>query len=249
MTVAEFDDIEYEGIGADSHIDVRSERCFRDHSPSDTIISLDDDGQALYTCPVPSFQVISQHHPRLDLDPLKEQPGRQPESITKLESSSVTSILSHNGLITATQQRQLSPLSRYRQDEQGHERRALGMKEGEHRLDLNVDGPLPRPGEANGIAKCSKPSVISSLQLSPTSQQTPSSGPIPSASPESSSAAERLREVLEVIETPGWNEKVSPEEQADYLRRVYHAAETTSPVRDEPEGGEASQGSQEESAD
>lgn len=47
MTVAEFDDIEYEGIGGDSHIDVRSERCFRDHSPGDTVISLSDDGQAL----------------------------------------------------------------------------------------------------------------------------------------------------------------------------------------------------------
>lgn len=47
LNMAEFDDIEYEGIGEDRHIVVGSERCFRDYSPGDTIISLSDNGQNL----------------------------------------------------------------------------------------------------------------------------------------------------------------------------------------------------------
>ena len=39
-------DIEYEGIADGRSIRVGSERCFRDYSPSETILSLSDDGRA-----------------------------------------------------------------------------------------------------------------------------------------------------------------------------------------------------------
>ncbi|KAI2782616.1 hypothetical protein F4815DRAFT_427851 [Daldinia loculata] len=255
MTVAEFDDIEYEGIGGDSHIDVRSERCFRDHSPGDTVISLSDDGQALYTYPIPSFQALSQSHPRPDLSPQQTQSHRHHGNITETENLDAPSILSYDTLIAMQHHAQpgsvrgLSPLTRYRRDTQGHERLALGMKAEDLGSHLDIESPPPCLKKANGVSKCSKTSIISSLRLSPAPHQTSSASPIPSMDPEISSAAEQLRELLNVIEAPGWNEEVSPEEQAEYLRRTYYEAEATGPVRDEPERDKAAQGSQAESTD
>ncbi|KAI0843877.1 hypothetical protein F5Y00DRAFT_250069 [Daldinia vernicosa] len=226
MTVAEFDDIEYEGIGGDSHIDVRSERCFRDHSPGDTVISLSDDGQALYTYPIPSFHALSQSHPRPDLSSQQTQSHRNYNGVTETESPGGPRILCYDTLISIQQHEQpgsvrgLSPLTRYRRDTQGHERLALGMKAEDLGSHLDLESPPPCSKKANGVLKCSKPSIISSLHLSPASHQTPSSSPIPSMDPETSSAAEQLRELLNVIETPGWDEDVSPEEQAEYLLRT-----------------------------
>ncbi|KAI0105939.1 hypothetical protein F4814DRAFT_452318 [Daldinia grandis] len=226
MTVAEFDDIEYEGIGGHSHIDVRSERCFRDHSPSDTVISLSDDGQALYTCPIPSFQALSQNHPRPDLSAQQTQSHRHHAGVAETEDPNGPSILRYDTLV-ATQQhaqqdsvRGLSPLTRYRRDTQGHERLALGMKVKDLESHPNLEGPPPCPKITNGGLKCSKAPAASSLHLSPASHQNPSASPIPSIDPKTSSAAEQLREILDIIETPGWDEEVSPEEQAEYLRRT-----------------------------
>ena len=41
------DEIDYVGIGEDRSIRVGSDRCFRDYSPGDTILSLSDDGRAM----------------------------------------------------------------------------------------------------------------------------------------------------------------------------------------------------------
>ncbi len=40
-------EIEYEGIADDRSIRVGSQRCFRDYSPSETDLSLSDDGRAM----------------------------------------------------------------------------------------------------------------------------------------------------------------------------------------------------------
>lgn len=41
------DGIEYEGIADDRSIQAGSDRCFRDYSPGDTVLSLSDDGRAM----------------------------------------------------------------------------------------------------------------------------------------------------------------------------------------------------------
>lgn len=41
------DGIEYEGMAEDRTIRIGSDRCFRDYSPGDTVLSLSDDGRAL----------------------------------------------------------------------------------------------------------------------------------------------------------------------------------------------------------
>ncbi|OTB17388.1 hypothetical protein K445DRAFT_374547 [Daldinia sp. EC12] len=265
MTVAEFDDIEYEGIGGESHIDVRSERCFRDHSPCDTVISLGDDGQVLYTCPVPSFRALSQTHPRPDSSSQLVQSDGDPGSVTETESSSVLSALSCDTLIAIQKYAQpgsgrgLSPITRYCRDVQEHERLALGMKAEDMQSNLESQSPAPCPEKANGVVKSGQTSAVSSLHFSLAQRQTSSTDQGPSTSSEMSSPAEKLRSLLEIIGTPGWNDEVSPEEQAEYLRRAVelakicvmlkYEAETTGPVRDEPKRSEATQGSQAESPD
>ena len=47
MMASSNDDIDYEGIGEDRSIRVGSDRCFRDYSPGDTVLSLSDDGRAM----------------------------------------------------------------------------------------------------------------------------------------------------------------------------------------------------------
>lgn len=43
--MAEIDDgLDYEGIAEDRSIRVGSDRCFRDYSPGDTVLSFSDDG-------------------------------------------------------------------------------------------------------------------------------------------------------------------------------------------------------------
>ncbi|KAK6948975.1 hypothetical protein Daesc_009047 [Daldinia eschscholtzii] len=209
MTVAEFDDIEYEGIGGESHIDVRSERCFRDHSPCDTVISLGDDGQVL---PDSSSQLV--------------QPDGDPGSTTETENSSVLSALSCDTLIAIQKYAQpgsgrgLSPLTRYCRDVQEHERLALGMKAEDMQSNLESQSLPSRPQKANGVVKSGQTSAVSSLHLSLAQRQTSSTDQGPSANSEMSSPAEQLRSLLEIIGTPGWNDEVSPEEQAEYLRRA-----------------------------
>ncbi|KAI0839208.1 hypothetical protein F5Y06DRAFT_286715 [Hypoxylon sp. FL0890] len=210
--MAEFDDIEYEGIGEERHIIVGSDRCFRDYSPGGTIISLSDDGQALYSCPVPSFPDPPESHPGLEPSPPQSMSQRCYGGATGAANSSVSLSL-NRGMLAAIQQRSpsfveggLSPLTRYRRDAQTHEQLALGIKSDDIQLPLC---PTPRPRE-NGHGQSS----ISSLHLSSSPNPTRSTGP------GTSSAAEQLREVLGVIESPAWEDGMSPEEQAEHLRRA-----------------------------
>ncbi|KAI0137633.1 hypothetical protein F4776DRAFT_102578 [Hypoxylon sp. NC0597] len=214
--MAEFDDIEYEGIGGDRHISVGSDRCFRDYSPGNTVISLSDDGQALYSCRIPSFPDPLQSHSGLGSSTSQPQSRRCFRSATGGDLSSATSPL-NRGALTVIQQRppscfeaEPSPLTRYRRDEQTHEKVALGIKSGDFKLPPCPESPTPRPRE-NGHGR---PSTISSLHLSSCPNPTPSTGP------GTSSAAEQLREVLDVIESPEWEDGMSPEEQAEHLRRA-----------------------------
>ncbi|XDG08834.1 hypothetical protein ABKA04_008449 [Annulohypoxylon sp. FPYF3050] len=245
--MAEFDDIEYEGIGEDRHIAVGSDRCFRDYSPGDTVISLVNDGQALYSYDIPSFpdstrNISSSSQP---------QYGRSDEDISENNVSNILPLLSHSALIAIQQNiptssgTEVSPLTRYRRDPQAHEQRALGIKPNDSTVYLNFEDPQPLLPETNGKFQSSE---ISSLHLSASPNRTPSTGP------GSSSAAEQLQELLDVIQSPGWEDSMSPEEQAEHLRRALaetvdlkHEIKTPSPVRDESERIEATEGSQEES--
>ncbi|KAI0895463.1 hypothetical protein F4806DRAFT_82714 [Annulohypoxylon nitens] len=187
--MAEFDDIEYEGIGEDRNIAVGSDRCFRDYSPGDTVISLGDDGQALYS---------------------------DGGHISENNISSILPLLSHGALIAIQQSippglgTELSPLTRYRRDPQAHEQRALGIKPNESTFYFDLEDPQPLL-ETNGKSQSSE---ISSLHLSASPNPTQSTGP------GSSSAAEQLQELLNVIQSPGWEDSMSPEEQAEHLRRA-----------------------------
>ncbi|OTA87358.1 hypothetical protein M434DRAFT_399530 [Hypoxylon sp. CO27-5] len=213
--MAEFDDIEYEGVGGDRHIIVGSDRCFRDYSPGNTVINLSDDGQALYSCPVPSFLDPPQEHSGIESSSSQSQSRGCFGSATGAELSGITSS-SNRGSLTAIQQHppslegELSPLTRYRHDAQTHEQLALGIKLGGFRLPPCPASPQPHPRE-NGHGQ---PSTISSLHLSSCPNSTPSTGP------GTSSAAEQLREVLDVIESSEWEDGMSPEEQAEHLRRA-----------------------------
>ncbi|KAI1803616.1 hypothetical protein F4811DRAFT_553695 [Daldinia bambusicola] len=281
MTVAGGDDIEYEGIGGESHISVRSERCFRDHSPGATIISLGDDGQALYTCPIPSFRALAQSNPKPDSSSQLVQSDSHSKRVAEANNTGPLSVLNCDTLIAIEKHVQpgsgvgLSPLTRYRRDVQGHERLALGIKAEDIQSNFGSQTSPPPPGTLNGAVKCGQTSTVSSLHLSLAQHQIQDTDQGPSASSEMSSPAEQLRSLLEIIETPGWNDEVSPEEQAEYLRRVYvypsisllsnladdmmsiakicialkYEAETTGPVRDEPERSEATQDSQAKLAD
>ncbi|KAI2469517.1 hypothetical protein F4781DRAFT_213394 [Annulohypoxylon bovei var. microspora] len=215
--MAEFDDIEYEGIGGDGHIVVESDRCFRDYSPGDTIISLEDDGQEFYSYPIPSFSELSQSHPGLESNSQQPQSQEFNRGIAESETYSILPPLSQETLLAIQQHRSphlkdsYSPLTRYRRDMQAHEQRALGIKPSDSYLHNDLETSPVYSKNANGKLQSSE---ISSLHLSSSPNPTPSTGP------GSSSAAEQLRELLGVIESPAWEDDLSPEEQADHLRRA-----------------------------
>ncbi|KAI1209620.1 uncharacterized protein F4807DRAFT_425630 [Annulohypoxylon truncatum] len=215
--MAEFDDIEYEGIGEDRPIVVESDRCFRDHSPGDTVISLSDDGQALYSCAIPSFSDTPQTFPEPNSNLQQPQSQRSYEAVVETEVPSILCPLSHDALIAMQKhappglQDELSPLIRYRCDPQAHEQRALGIERNDSSLHIGRE-PAPRTSpKANGNLQLSE---ISSLHLSSSPNPTPSTGR------GSSSAAEQLRELVGMIGSPDWEDSLSPEEQAEHLRRA-----------------------------
>lgn len=211
--MAEFDDIEYEGIGEDRHIAVGSDRCFRDYSPGDTVISLGGDGQALYSCDIPSFPDSTRDISSNSRTQYRRVDGDNSET----NISSILPLLSDSALISIQQnippssRTEVSPLTRYRRDPQAHEQRALGIKPNDSTFYLNFEDPQPPLPETNGKFQSLE---ISSLHLSASPNPTPSTGP------GSSSAAEQLQELLDVIQSPGWEDRMSPEEQAEHLRRA-----------------------------
>ncbi|KAI1771972.1 hypothetical protein F4818DRAFT_184623 [Hypoxylon cercidicola] len=200
-----------EGVGGAGSFSVRSGRCFRDYSPSDTTISLSNDGQT-YSCPVPTFP---------DRPGLQTQ-SRSLEHYEDARPSTIPSILSHEALTTQQNSSscladRISPLARFRHDAQSHEQLALGIslaKSGQHPTFM-IPRPLPLVcAQTEGNSRC-EPSEISSLCLSPS----PIAGPTSAKGSETSSAAE-LRELLDVIESPGWKNDVPLEEQVQYLLRA-----------------------------
>ncbi|KAI0881567.1 uncharacterized protein GGS22DRAFT_172474 [Annulohypoxylon maeteangense] len=206
--MAEFDDIEYKGVGEGKHIDVGSDRCFRDYSPGDTVISLSDDGQALYSRAIPNFSEPPQDFPRLSLSSQQPQPERHYGISPPLSHDSLVAIQGHN---PPRLENGLSPLARYRRDPQAHEQIALGIKINDSPLHLDLESTPPVPAEANGKLQSGE---ISSLHLSSSPNPTPSTGR------GSSSAAAQLQELLGMIQSPEWEDNLSPEEQAEHLRRA-----------------------------
>ncbi|KAK7757019.1 hypothetical protein SLS62_001035 [Diatrype stigma] len=125
------DGIEYEGLADDRSIHAGSDRCFRDYSPGDTVLSLSDDGRAIYTRPMPSFP-----------SPTGEED--YPEDVITVATPSKTTDYeavspNHDGgaLFPATGSRRSSsgssnsssrtPMGRFRRDEQPHEKLALQL--------------------------------------------------------------------------------------------------------------------------
>ncbi|KAI1384190.1 uncharacterized protein F4822DRAFT_63097 [Hypoxylon trugodes] len=212
--MAEFNDIEYEGIGGDRNIVVEGDRCFQDYSPSDTILDLSDGGEALYARSVPSFPYASQSH-----EPVP-RPQTNDEAVTEAGTPRTPSMLSHRALVAMQKSTprdptaEQPPLERYRRDIQVYERLSLGIEPSDFGLLPEAIDTSPHPKIGNGKARQSQSSMISSLHLS----LSPS--PVPSTGPETSSAAEQLRELLGVIGSPGWEDDTPPEEQAEHLRKA-----------------------------
>ncbi|RYP71612.1 hypothetical protein DL769_004652 [Monosporascus sp. CRB-8-3] len=133
---ARFNDIEYEGIADDRSIRVGSDRCFRDHSPSDTVLSLSDDGRAIYTGAIPSFG-NSPHGPsgenrHPETASRTSKPASDVSSDTAADSDADGVPLSHGSLLAMGSRPSSSgssrtPLGRFRRDEQAYERLALQL--------------------------------------------------------------------------------------------------------------------------
>ncbi|KAI1396284.1 hypothetical protein F4819DRAFT_491672 [Hypoxylon fuscum] len=205
-------DIEYKGIGGGRQIAIGTEQCFRDHSSIDSTVSLVDDEQELYSRPVPTFLYAS--HRSLARSVSREYL----EVPVAAGSSTVPSTLNRDALfameqsILPRQEHEISPLARYRHDLQSHEQLALGIKLGEMPT-WGIPSSPPTGTQAETRYDVCGPTAISSLRLSPTPSTTP-------AIETDVSSADKLRELLDVIESPRWENDMSPEDQLECLRRI-----------------------------
>ncbi|KAL7620769.1 hypothetical protein AAE478_009767 [Parahypoxylon ruwenzoriense] len=129
--MAKLDEIEYKGIWGAGEIAVGSDRCFRDYSPGDTVVSFSESGQALYLCPIPFFPEPSQSQPE---PTASESPLQAPERhrvTAEHETPNGSIFLSPAALLevdqasSASHNDELSPLSRYLHDVQRDEKLAL----------------------------------------------------------------------------------------------------------------------------
>ncbi|OTB05171.1 hypothetical protein M426DRAFT_320225 [Hypoxylon sp. CI-4A] len=186
----EFKAHKFEDIGEDRNIAVKSDRCLRDYSPDETIISLSDDGKERYSCPVPTFSKPA------DI----QNPQRSLNNDIDTQVPSNTSSLIHDTL--------QEPLSRYIHDAEDHELRALRFSSDGATVRSILRNYSTLRGGNDDEWKHSPPSDISSLQLTPSER------------PGTSTATEQLRKILDVIESPGWEDDASPEKRAEQLRRV-----------------------------
>ncbi|KAI1374190.1 hypothetical protein F4677DRAFT_172827 [Hypoxylon crocopeplum] len=214
--MAEFDDIEYEGIGEDRHILVGSERCFRDYSPGETIISLSDNGQAIYSSPVPTFMDPPGNPPTQPYFQERYGDAVDPESPT------IPFALSRNGLrvaqrYTTSPGNGLSPLTRYCREAQAHEQLALGIVSDDCRQDQSPATSPQYPKSTKEDEKEGMSPPVSSLRLNISPK-----GSIDRNRPSGHEALSgtELREILDKIESAGWEDDTSPEEQMEYLRRA-----------------------------
>ncbi|KAI6081086.1 hypothetical protein F4821DRAFT_250064 [Hypoxylon rubiginosum] len=207
--MAGIDDIELEGVGGAGNISVRSDRCFRDYSPSDTIVSLSssDDGQAFFSRPVPAFIHRSQS-PSTPSLPVKNDDGAsngRPSTIpyhnvlkTEQAAPPCLADLSH-------------PLAKFRYETQSHEQLALGISPAEFGdLAVLVNSPLLPTNHTWQSSGASSSQLLSSDH--PPAVQLTSMNDI--------SPATELRDLLHVIEAPGWKDDVPLEEQVQFLLRA-----------------------------
>ncbi|RYP46479.1 hypothetical protein DL768_007312 [Monosporascus sp. mg162] len=196
----EFDDIEYEGIADDRSIRVGSDRCFRDYSPSDTVLSLSDDGRAIYTGAVPSFQKPPQgpsgenRHPETASGASK--PASDVSSDTAADPDAGGVPLSYGSLLAMGSRPSSSgssgssrtPLGRFRRDEHAYERLALQLSSSDPKVlvsSSSTSGPriittseFRHIRDADSAIDAPLPPLLpESPQLRP--QQQPGDGPPP----------------------------------------------------------------------
>ncbi|RYP07838.1 hypothetical protein DL765_008991 [Monosporascus sp. GIB2] len=197
----EFDDIEYEGIADDRSIRVGSDRCFRDYSPSGTVLSLSDDGKAIYTRAVPSFEnpphCPSGENRHRGTASGTSKPASDVSSDTAVDPDADGVPLSHGSLLTMGSRPSSSgssgssrtPLGRFRRDEQAYERLALQLSSSSDpnasASSFPASGPriistseFCRIGAAYSAIEAPLPPLLPELPQPPPQQQ-PGDGPPP----------------------------------------------------------------------
>ncbi|KAI0599804.1 hypothetical protein F4775DRAFT_548357 [Biscogniauxia sp. FL1348] len=210
--MAEFDDIEYEGIGADRSVkSVGSERCFRDRSPCDTVISLSDDGKGLYSHPIPLFRESPEQHQN-------QQAHDQPTLLAF--NNGQAAVYEYSAITTeAMESRPTSsgssstPLGRYRRDVQAHEQLVV-LGETPHQRHLNpkkrpaeVDEGGPRSSSSGHHPKRRQSSILEDLMArDPPSKRD-------------SAAATELAELEKVKDSPAWDD-MTVEEQVQLVFKI-----------------------------
>ncbi|CAJ2500400.1 Uu.00g032530.m01.CDS01 [Anthostomella pinea] len=218
-SMAEFDDIEYEGIGKDRHVAVGSDRCFRDRSPGDTVVSLGDDGRALYLRAIPSYRESAEQQQRkaasLSSPSQSWGPFRDAESFASTATLS-TGALAAMGSRPASAGSASSPIWRFRRDVQAHEQLAVGAtphhvpaldserKSKSHDRQPATPGGLPTSKDE---ASVSLPSASSSRCLS-----------VDSSGCNGTPAAE-LSDIHGLINPSAWQAALG-DEQREHMRKV-----------------------------
>ncbi|KAI1636365.1 hypothetical protein F4809DRAFT_609834 [Biscogniauxia mediterranea] len=206
--MAEFDDIEYEGIGADRSVkSVGSERCFRDRSPCDTVISLSDDGKGLYSYPVPLFRESSDQYQTQQVQDQRIPPvAFKNGQAAALEYSDITTEAMESRPTSSGSS--TTPLGRYRRDVQAHEQLVLGETPHQRHIipkkrSAEVD---EEPGSSSSHPKRLQPSILEDL----TTQD-------PQA--RKASAAFELAELVKVKNSQAWDD-MPIEEQMQLLVEI-----------------------------
>ncbi|KAI5917171.1 hypothetical protein F4810DRAFT_69679 [Camillea tinctor] len=209
--MAEFDDIEYEGIGADRSVgSVGSERCFRDRSPCDTIITLSDDGKGLYTHPIPIFHEPPeqcQHHQETD-QPIPIAFGSEQNTILKYDDITAKAIESRPSSSGSSS----TPLGRYKRDVQTHEQLVLGQTPHQrHTIPQKRAAEVEEEPSSPRCPKRGQSSILESLRT-----QDPQT--------RRASAAAELAELIKVRDSPAWDE-MSVNEQVKLTINMYMKAQ------------------------
>ncbi|KAI1081843.1 hypothetical protein F5B20DRAFT_533303 [Whalleya microplaca] len=235
--MAEFDDIEYEGIGEGRLIAMGSERCFRDHSPGDTVISLGNDERAIsYTRSIPSFQQSTDHRLQSEHPTQQSQTHEPyidisfagiPDTATSLDQHALA-VMNSTFLASGDA---MSPFQRYLSEPETHEQLAIG-------IGLDVPGNLSTPNPYVRIHTANRQDILAAslhqyitdwqpatpdgrqeeLRDEPLFSSKSSPGLAPSEDPHNSSSSE-LGEMLNILGSPEWESK-TPEDQVDHVRKV-----------------------------
>ncbi|ORY57812.1 uncharacterized protein BCR38DRAFT_413720 [Pseudomassariella vexata] len=236
--MAEFHDIEYQGIGGDQDICVRSERCFRDHSPGYSAITFDHtekfEGSWLtmrrLNHPVPAFDTLADVLPPWHTQfallenkspvPVPENDFVHPYLSRQMYPTAIAlsarSIKQRKSLRRGTK-----PIERYRRETQSHEQLALGMKI----HGAEIPDPLLRSSTPEGWPSSRCPDGIYDMPITlipePTYQQTQPS--------QLSLKLQEIDEMVNVISRDDWT-TMSPEDQSHH---AHHIAMTKRRLRGE----------------